>query len=67
MITPEQRADIIYNKMTVDMKIDKWQNKQCALNAVDEIIVALSEAVDEEVLGVHTIYWNKVKKAIEKI
>lgn len=41
--------------------------KECALKTVDNIKEAVRHAYDEEILGIHMIYWEKVKKEIENI
>lgn len=62
----EEQADHLLRKMTVDMSIDFWQTKECAKNAVDEIIDAVREVADNEVITPIIIYWEKVKQTIEK-
>jgi len=62
----EEQADHLLRKMTVDMSIDFWQTKECAKNAVDEIIDAIREVADNEVITPIIIYWEKVKQTIEK-
>ena len=62
----EEQADHLLRKMTVDMSIDFWQTKECAKNAVDEIIDAIREVADSEVITPIIIYWEKVKQTIEK-
>ncbi len=52
--------------MTVDMAIDFWQTKECAKNAVDEIIDAVKAVADNEIITPIVIYWEKVKQEIEK-
>ena len=62
-MTPKEKADNLYNRMVVDFNIDKFQSKQCALVAVDEIIKA---HVHNE--GVrHLKWWEEVKQEIEKL
>jgi hypothetical protein len=62
----EEQADHMLRIMTVDMVIDFWQTKECAKNAVDEIIDAVKAVADNEVVTPIVIYWEKVKQAIEK-
>lgn len=62
----EEQADHMLRIMTVDMSIDFWQTKECAKNAVDEIIDAVKTVADNEVVTPIVIYWEKVKQAIEK-
>ena len=52
--------------MTVDMSINFWQTKECAKNAVDEIINVVRDNTDNEIVIPIIIYWEKVKQAIEK-
>ena len=68
-MTPKEKAVSILNKMTVDFDIDKWQSKQCALVAVDEIILEQcksSELKDPRYQDERLKYWNTVKAEIEK-
>jgi crotonobetainyl-CoA:carnitine CoA-transferase CaiB-like acyl-CoA transferase len=62
-MTPKQKASNLYDKMTVDFSIDKWQTKQCALIAVDELIYE----TQFEVPNIRQKYWQEVKKELEKI
>lgn len=69
---PQEKALSIYNKMIVDFKIDKWQTKQCALVAVEEIIQTLNyDLRDIDVVGNNLFdlikYWREVKTEIEKL
>lgn len=45
----------------------KSTSKDCALIAVEEIKEVVRELCDEEILGIHMIYWEKVKQEIEKL
>jgi hypothetical protein len=62
----EEKADHLLNLMTVDMSINFWQTKECAKNAVDEIIDVVRDTTDNEIVIPIIIYWEKVKQAIEK-
>jgi hypothetical protein len=62
----QEQADHMLRIMTVDMKIDFWQTKECAKNAVDEIIEAVKAVADNEIVTPIVIYWEKVKQEIEK-
>jgi hypothetical protein len=62
-MTPKQKASNLYDRMTVDFNIDKWQTKQCALVAVDELIYE----TQFEVPNIRQKYWQEVKKELEKI
>jgi hypothetical protein len=62
----EEKADHLLNLMTVDMSINFWQTKECAKNAVDEIIDVVRDTADNEIVIPIIIYWEKVKQAIEK-
>jgi hypothetical protein len=61
----EEQAEHMLRIMTVDMSIDFWQTKQCAIQACKEIIDAIKETADEEIITVYIIYWEKVIKTIE--
>ena len=62
-MTPKEKAEELYNKMIVDFTIDKWQSKQCALIAVDEIL----EVVQNLYFMGTVDYWQEVKQEIEKL
>lgn len=62
----QEQADHMLRIMTVDMSIDFWQTKECAKNAVDEIINVVREITDNEIVIPIIIYWEKVKQEIEK-
>jgi hypothetical protein len=66
MMSIEEKADHLLNLMTVDMSINFWQTKECAKNAVDEIINVVRDNTDNEIVIPIIIYWEKVKQAIEK-
>ena len=63
-MTPKEKANQLYNKMVVDFDIDNWQTKQCAINAVDEIIELLWHTYKNED---EYRYWNQVKIELEKL
>ena len=65
-MTPQEKALNLYNRMIVDFTIDKWQSKQCALIAVDEIIDTIEYSSQADEIS-KIIYWDKVKKEIEKL
>ena len=65
-MTPQEKALDLYNRMIVDFTIDKWQSKQCALIAVDEIIDTIEYSSQADEIS-KIIYWDKVKKEIEKL
>jgi hypothetical protein len=62
-MTPKEKAEELYNKMIVDFTIDKWQSKQCALIAVDQIL----EVVQNLYFMGTVDYWQEVKQEIEKL
>lgn len=70
-MTPQQRAQRIYNKLVVhiqryDEYVDersKFNTIQCALIAVDDILKVTSESYDID----HINWWKEVKKEIEKL
>jgi hypothetical protein len=62
----QEQADHMLRIMTVDMSIDFWQTKECAKNAVDEIINVVRKIADNEIVIPQIIYWEKVKQEIEK-
>lgn len=56
-LSPEEMSEHIWNKMTVDMSIDKWQVKHCSIEAV---VLIMDTQTDN--LG----YWSEVKSILEK-
>lgn len=69
-MTPEEKAKHLIRKMTVDMSIDFWQTKQCALVAVDELIeshLVLTTTHDRKPSVRCKRYWQQVKQEIEKL
>lgn len=67
-MTPKQKAESIYNKMIVDFLIDKWQSKQCALMAVDEIILSNPHSNPLNTDTKSTMeYWMEVKEQINNL
>jgi hypothetical protein len=62
----EEQAKYMLEKMTVDMSIDLWQTKECAMAACDICIDALQDAGDSEVQQPAIIYWMKVKQRIQE-
>lgn len=61
----EEQAEHMLQKMTVDMSIELWQTKECAIAACDEIIDFIQDNMDNEIITIHVIYWEKVKKVIQ--
>ncbi len=59
---------VISEETSDDNKIVKYSAKQCALVAVDEILLTLKSGVVYDLFnGVKTEYWKTVKSEIEKI
>lgn len=73
-MNPKEKAQELYNKMVVDMSIEKEQSKLCAIVAVNEI---LNSSPSLPILGdggylyedieLSKNYWQEVKSEIEKI
>ena len=63
-MTPKLKAIELVDKMT--MEIGKFNAKQCALTAVDEILdaIVIINEYDFEPLNE---YWQEVKQEIEKL
>ena len=58
-MSPKEKAQELLDKMT--MEIGKFNSKQCALVAVDEILsLFISDCED-------TRFWQQVKQEIEKL
>ena len=63
-MTPKEKAAELIDKMT--MKIGKFNAKQCALIAVDEILYVLNE-IDSTEQWNASYFYNQVKQEIEKL
>ncbi len=63
--TIEEQAEYMLEKMTVDMSIDFWQTKECALAACDICIEAAIDTSDSDVLKSLVAYWKAVKRYIQ--
>jgi hypothetical protein len=67
-MTPKEKAFSLYFKYIRDVIADNKKAKQCAIIAVNEIILANphSNPFNTEVYSTMS-YWQQVKKEIEKI
>jgi hypothetical protein len=67
-MTPQEKAKELYSKMVVDFNIDGWQSKQCALIAVNEILLIVYDYFfyDEDEIETKA-YWQEVKLQIENL
>ncbi len=62
-MTPEEKAEQLFNRFYFDTSLNELEDaKDCALIAVDEIIITLAEDINPLVN-----YWFKVKQEIEKL
>lgn len=61
-MTPEQKADQLIRRFTLDFTMDFHITKQCALIAIHEILF-LAQFTDESIYK----YWQEVKQEIEKL
>jgi hypothetical protein len=61
----EEQAEYMLEKMTVDMSIDFWQTKECAIAACDICIDAAQDYLDNDLITPVVIYWEKVKQRIQ--
>ena len=71
-MTPKEKADELVKKMYKVMSdsvsdITLYFAKQCALVAVDEIIIELTQEISPSVHGFRHQYWKEVKQWIQKI
>jgi hypothetical protein len=57
--TEEEYASYLLDRMTVDMSIDFYQTKQCAINCVEEILKHIHPLPNK------IIYFQKVKQILE--
>lgn len=77
-MTPKEKAKELVNKYFLEIEgadtyafnlpsMNLFIAKKCALIAVDEIKEVVRELCNEETIGIHMIYWEKVKQEIEKL
>ena len=69
-MTPKEKAEDLVEKFwntDVELRLSKWERKQCALIAVDEMIAADWYIPTSEDLNKWTSYWEQVKEEIEKL
>lgn len=65
-MTPKEKAIELCLKFSTDGLIMDDEIRY-GLIAAEEIKNHLLEVLDNEVSGIHAIYWNKVKEEIEKL
>ena len=71
-MTPEQKAEELFNKMLSSDKIDSYSfvgknvAKQCALIAVEEMLKQCWDYRDIDLEASHE-YWQEVKQEIKKL
>jgi hypothetical protein len=61
-MTPQKKAKELVDKFSNVPLLDSYEAKQCALVAVDEIILEM-----DNVMVPNKYYWNEVKQEIEKL
>ena len=65
-MTPHEKAKELLSKLFP--YTDGWINRKAVANMiVDEIKEVARELCNEETIGIHMIYWEKVKQEIEKL
>ena len=63
---PKEKAQELYNKMIVDMSIEKEQSKLCAIVTVDEIL-SMGIMAESGDWNMAKEYWQEVKHELEKL
>ena len=70
-MTEEEMSETLLRTMTVDMSIDFWQTKECAMGSVDIILQHVLNSVEfsdnevsEENLN-QRAYWRRVKELLK--
>jgi hypothetical protein len=66
-MTPKEKADELVGKMYHYQWREKERAKQCALIAVDEILLIDCWDMSEEHFVNHIEYWEEVKNEINKL
>ena len=70
VMTPKEKAQELFDKMLFCYQgnIDKYTSKQCALIAVDEILLSQFQFDIMSIYGTpFNHYWQEVKQEIEKL
>jgi hypothetical protein len=60
-----EAAQIVFEHYSIVMDMDKA--KKCAIATVDKVKEKLLRVLDNDISSIHAIYWEKVKKEIEKL
>ena len=63
-MTPKDKAKELFDKFSNVPLLDSYEAKQCALVAVDEIILEMDNVM---LPNPFKQYWNEVKQEIEKL
>ena len=63
-MTPQEKAKDLLDKFSNVPLLESYEAKQCALVAVDEIILEMDNVM---LPNPFKQYWNKVKQEIEKL
>jgi len=63
-MTPQKKAKELVDKFSNVPLLDSYEAKQCALVAVDEIILEMDNVM---LPNPFKQYWNEVKQEIEKL
>ena len=66
MRTIEEQASHLLEKMTVDMSIDFWQTKECAMAACDVMCDFIRDSIPNDDITPLVIYWEQVKQRIQE-
>jgi hypothetical protein len=70
-MTPKEKAEEFFNKMyNCELDISYYAAKQCALIAVDEMLIEIRKIYDIyteiNIINIYH-YWQQVKQEIEKL
>ena len=63
-MTPQKKAKELVDKFSNVPLLDSYEAKQCALVAVDEIILEMDSVM---LPNPFKQYWNEIKQEIEKL
>lgn len=68
-MTPKEKAEELVEKMRIKQPYPNKKTfaKQCALIAVDEIIIELTQEISPSIHGFRHKYWQQVRTEIENI
>ena len=66
-MTPKEKAEALVDRMYGCVEINRFEAKQCALKAIDEVIQEICATSDKYFIIHRLAYWKEVKDEVEKL